>query len=118
MGYHVAGPDGNLMVLGLREIEAKSAKDTLQTYKEILQDIDNCSKSATNESSMKILLHTIATMSDRAATEVKFNELLRVSQRGFARGSQRLRQHEWGGERLTRQYVQLLLRPSQPCTHS
>ena len=93
MGYHVAGPDGNLMVLGLREIEAKSAKDTLQTYKEILQDIDNCSKSAMNEASMKILLHTIATMSDRADTEVKFNELLRVSQRGFARGSQRL-QHD------------------------
>ena len=71
MGYHVAASDGDMMVLGLREIEIKCAKDTLSTYKEILRDIDECSKSTHNEASMKILVHTVATMSDRAATEVK-----------------------------------------------
>ena len=65
MRYHVAASDGNMMVIGLSEIETKSAKDTLSTYKEIC-----------NEASMKILVHTVATMSDRAATEVKVNELL------------------------------------------
>ena len=76
MGYHFAASEGNMMVLGLREIETKSAKDTLSTYNEILRDIDECSKSTRNEASMKILVHTVATMSDRAATEVKVNELL------------------------------------------
>ena len=38
MGYRGAASDGNMMVIGLREIETKSAKDTLSTYKEILRD--------------------------------------------------------------------------------
>ena len=62
MGYHGAASDGNMMVIGLSEIETKSAKDTLSTNKEILRDIDECSKSTRNEASMKILVHTVATM--------------------------------------------------------
>ena len=76
MGYHTADAEGNLWVLGLREMVTKSAQDTLSTYKEILQDIDDRTRASKNETSMKILLHTVATMSDRAATELKFNQLL------------------------------------------
>ena len=44
-GYHVAGPDGIMMVFAQREIETTSAKETLAAYKDILRDIDDCSKS-------------------------------------------------------------------------
>ena len=76
MGYHTADAEGNLWVLGLREMETKSAQDTLSTYKGILHDIDDRTRTRKNETSMKILLHTVATMSDRVATELKFNQLL------------------------------------------
>ena len=78
MGYHTADSHGNMYVLGLREIETKSAQDTLTTYRAILDDIAERSKCVNNEASTKILVNTVATMSDRAATEVKFNELLRT----------------------------------------
>ena len=44
--------------------------------KEILQDLDNASSSDNNEVSRDIITHIKATISDRAATELKFNDLL------------------------------------------
>lgn len=76
MGYEGSDRDGKLWVLGMREIETKSAADTLKVFKEILSDIDQVSTSSENENSKLILKHIVATMSDRAATEVKFNTLL------------------------------------------
>lgn len=73
MGVEAADPTGKLWVMGLREIETKSGQDTLNIFKEILSDLDHISQ---KKSSNKIIKHIVATMSDRAATEVKFNELL------------------------------------------
>ena len=59
MGYYTADNEGNLLVMGLREISSKSGADTLSTFKEILQDIDDrvkCSAEQQDETSLKILL--------------------------------------------------------------
>lgn len=44
MGYEAADSTGNLWVLGLRDIEAKSSEDTLTVFKEILSDIKQMMK--------------------------------------------------------------------------
>ncbi|CAG2192717.1 unnamed protein product [Mytilus edulis] len=76
MGFEASDSKGNLWVLGLRDIETKSAEDTLKVLKEILQDLNEISDSVDNSVSKDILKHISATLSDRAATEVKFNNLL------------------------------------------
>ena len=75
-GFHVRDKEGNMMVLGLREMATKSGSDTLTTFQNILDDINNVSRCSENEVSQKILLNIVSTMSDRAATQKKFNELL------------------------------------------
>lgn len=67
--------EGNLWVLGLRDIETKSTNNTLEVFKDLLNDLDERSDSTENQVSKDIICHIKATMSDRAATEVKFNEL-------------------------------------------
>ena len=76
MGYEASDSQGNLWVLGLRDIETKSAGDTLKVFKELLQDLDDASQLTDNETSKSIICHIVATLSDRALTEVKFNQLL------------------------------------------
>ena len=76
MGYEASDTDGNLWVLGLRDKETKSADTTLKVFKEILNDLDKISDVAESQVSKDIICHITATMSDRAATEVKFNALL------------------------------------------
>lgn len=68
--------EGNYVLLGLRDMATKSSSDTLDTFKEILSDIDMVSKSD-DIVSAKLLTNIKNTMSDRAATETKFNELLK-----------------------------------------
>lgn len=74
MGYHISDGDGRFWVLGLRDIPTKSSEDSLATFKEILSDLDDCLTSG--EAGKDILLKIRSTMSDRAATESKFVELL------------------------------------------
>lgn len=76
MGYEGSDAEGNLWCLGMREMKTKSAADTLSVFKEILSDIEEASRSSNNENSKLLLKHIVATMSDRAATEEKFNTLL------------------------------------------
>lgn len=76
MGYKACDSKGNFWVLGLRDIETKSANDTLKVVNQILSDLDDTSRLDNKETSNNIVSHIVATMSDRAATEVKFNELL------------------------------------------
>ena len=45
-------------------------------FKEILSDLDEVSQSGEERTSNDIICHIKATMSDRAATKVKFNSLL------------------------------------------
>lgn len=74
--YAVRDYTGNLYVLGLRELVTKSGKDTLDTFKEILFDLDQRYYDAKNLASQNTLYHIRNTMSDRAATEMKFHQLL------------------------------------------
>jgi hypothetical protein len=68
--------DGNLWVLGLRDIETKSANNTLKVFKEIFSDLNDISDSENNPVSSDIIKHICATLSDRAPIEMKFNNLL------------------------------------------
>lgn len=74
-GYHLSDSEGRIYVLGLRQLLTKSGRDTLAVFQDILQDIDDRSEK-THLASMKILLKITATMSDRASSELQFNELL------------------------------------------
>lgn len=74
-GYHLSDSEGRMYVLGLRQLLTKSGRDTLAVFQDILQDIDDRSEK-THLASMKILLNITATMSDRASSELQFNELL------------------------------------------
>ena len=75
-GFHLSDKQEKLWVLGLRNIVTKGATDTMTTFKEILSDISDASQFSDRESSKSILLNIVSTMSDRASTEIKFNELL------------------------------------------
>jgi len=76
MGYEAGDSSGTLWVLGLRDIETKSASDTLKVLKEILHNLDEKSSEEGSKTSQSIVSHIVGTLSDRAATEVKFNSLL------------------------------------------
>ena len=54
----------------------KAEQSVLGTMLEILSDIDYVSLKSNNKTSKPILLNISCTMSDRAATQIKFNELL------------------------------------------
>ena len=73
--YNIFTSDGRPYVLGLREMATKSAQDTLDIFKDILFDLDKQYYSC-GLSSQNILFQIRNTMSDRAATEKKFNQLL------------------------------------------
>jgi len=51
MGYEAADSSGTLWVLGLRDIETKSASDTLKVFKQILDDLDEKSSEKGSETS-------------------------------------------------------------------
>ena len=63
--------------LGLRHIFSGSAMDTMDTFKEILQDIDNVQKAIGKDAvSSEMVAKIKNTMSDRHSAEKKFNHLL------------------------------------------
>lgn len=67
-----ADADGNLWVLGtLRQNLA-----IILLFNEILNDLNDISESWDEIASKDIIKHICATLSDRAATEMKFNSLL------------------------------------------
>ena len=75
-GYHLSDKGGNMYVLGLREMSDKSSKQTLATFKEILDDIDFVLGDSDQTVGHKILKNIRCTMSDQASTCKSFNELL------------------------------------------
>ncbi|WAR27970.1 hypothetical protein MAR_013674, partial [Mya arenaria] len=62
-------------IRGIMELVTKSGQNTLSAFQEILDDIDQQSVEA-DLASKKILMNITATMSDRASTEKRFNQLL------------------------------------------
>ena len=67
--------DGDYLLLGLRDMATKSSHDTLDTFKDILSDIDSVCNEGESPG-QRLLTNIKNTMSDRASTETKFNELL------------------------------------------
>ena len=64
--------------LGLHHIFSGSAIDTLDTFKEILEDIDNVQKAIGKDAvSSELVVKIKNTISDRHSAEKKFNDLLR-----------------------------------------
>ena len=77
IGFHATDMDKRYWVLGIRDLATKSADDTLSTFKEVLQDIDDKKRADdTSDVAKKILKNIQNTMSDRAATEMKWHEML------------------------------------------
>ena len=78
--YIITDDESNSYILGLREMVDKSGQSTLDTLKEIIEDISTyChEKEVQNEMGVgyKILANIRDTMSDRASTEKHFNTLL------------------------------------------
>ena len=72
LGMHVSDEE-NIYVLGLRDMSNKSSKTTLDTFKEIIQDI--CQSGSNTLSSNELISKIKNTMSDQAATEKCFNDL-------------------------------------------
>ena len=73
--------NGQEWLVGLRDLPTKSAEDTLNVWKEILSDISERCKGMEEDGLSvgdKLLLTIHHTMSDRAATCVKFDRLLEV----------------------------------------
>ena len=75
-GFHADDEEGHLYVLGLREMASKASSDVLATFQQILRDIKDRSMDSNSDVAREILLRITCTMSDRAATQEKFNELL------------------------------------------
>ena len=75
-GFHTVDMDGRTQVLVLREIQSKAAADVFQTLQEIVEDVNERAKATDLEISRKILCNITPRMSDRAAIEMKFTDLL------------------------------------------
>ena len=73
--------NGREWLLGLCDLQTKSADDTLNVWKEILSDISNRCKGMEEDGLSggdKLLLTIHHTMTDRAATCVKFNRIIEL----------------------------------------
>lgn len=70
--------DHNSYLLGMRHMVDKSAQSTLDTFKDILEDISTTCQSIKQSDNVgyKILANIHSTMSDRAKTEHKFHNIL------------------------------------------
>ena len=71
--FNVTDADSNMYVLGLKDLLTKSGKDTLDTFRDILFDMDTVYyKEGKGDVSQDILYQLRNLMFDRAATEQKF----------------------------------------------
>ena len=72
-GFHVSDPSGHICVLGVYDIMPKAGCDVSQTFKSILEDIENRAEDTKDEYAKKILLNISCSISDHASTHIKFN---------------------------------------------
>lgn len=75
-GFHAVDKTGKTWVLGLRKMATKSGQSALDTFTEIVSDIEDSFSKTDCKISDQILMNISSTMSDRAATQKKFNKLL------------------------------------------
>ena len=76
IGFHVTDSEKRHYVLGIRDLATKSANDTFNCFQEILKDIDNVKETSNSSVAKSILANIRNTMSDRAATELKWHQQL------------------------------------------
>ena len=77
---------GESCVLGLRHVFSGAAKDTLDTFKEILEDLDIVHRElGYTDISLRIVSKLKNTMSDRHAAEKLFNQMLSEYRAVFCR---------------------------------
>ena len=62
-------------MLGMRDIVSKSGQDCLNTFKQILCDIEDVNHGS-DKVAKKILVKISSTISDRESTQIKCNDLL------------------------------------------
>ena len=75
--YDIRTEEAVTYTLAIRHVFSGSAKNTLETFQEILSDIDSVQKALDgNARSAEIVTKLKNTMSDRHAAEKLFNELL------------------------------------------
>ncbi len=75
-GFHLSDSSGSPWILGLRDLQSKSSEHVLSSFKEVLTYIDESAKCTDNAISKHLLYNISTTMSDKAATESKFQDLL------------------------------------------
>ena len=77
-GFHIADEDGQTYVVGLREMPNKASKTILNTFQEILSDLDRAKQAGEGNPTVGdcIIANISATMSDQAATQKLFNKML------------------------------------------
>ena len=74
MAFALTNSEGRNYAIGIRDMKTKSAADTMEVFKDVLQDVDDRLASTTSDAGRRLLLTIKATMSDRAATEKLFNQ--------------------------------------------
>ena len=76
MAFGITDEDGNQLVIGLRDMASKSSDDTLSTLQDIMKDIEERFSQTNSNMSKELFVSITGTMSDCAATEVRFSHLL------------------------------------------
>ena len=76
IGFGASDAENRMYLLGIRDLATKSANDTFHAFQQILSDFDSAQKDSNSKVGKEILCNIRNTMSDRAATEVKWHEML------------------------------------------
>ena len=74
--FDVRTSDGDVYMLGMRDVASGDSESTLKLLLDVLGDVASVSKGELHETVDKMLVNVKNTMSDRAAAERKFGELL------------------------------------------
>ena len=74
--FGITDENGRNYVLGLRDLPSKSSDDFMAVLKEIIADLDARCAATTSDVGKRLLSLVRNTMSDRASTEIRFNNLL------------------------------------------
>ena len=74
--FDVRMSDGDVYMLGMRDVASGDSKNTLKLLLDVLGDVASVSKGELHETVDKMLVNVKNIMSDRAAAERKFGELL------------------------------------------
>ncbi len=81
MAYQISDSDRRMWTVGMRDIATKSAEDALKAFKEVLHDIEDRAEETGSQVANQILANIQNKVSDRAATEKKFTQILETTRK-------------------------------------